>query len=90
MNSEAILAIGGVVGTLSKFLMMMTGLQGRWTTLLAVFVTTAVFAVWGYSHEDFTRASTWPYFMAWSETLMIAAGSFHTIEEAQKKMAERR
>lgn len=86
MNSEAILAIGGVVGSLSKFLLMGSAMTGRWVTLTAVLVTTAVFAVWGYSHNDFTRESTWGYFMAWVETLGIAAGAFHGTEEAVKKL----
>ena len=75
MNSEAILAIGGTVGMLSKFIMAGMRFQGRWVTLVAVAVTTAVFAIWGYSHNDFTREATWPYFMAWVETLSIAAGA---------------
>lgn len=85
MNSEAILAIGGVVGSLSKFLLMGSPLSGRWVTLCAVGVTTAVFAVWGYSHNDFTRENMWNYFMAWVETLAISAGAFHGTEEAIKK-----
>ena len=48
--------------------------------------TTAVFAIWGYSHNDFNRESTWAYFMAWVETLSIAAGAFHGTEQAVQKM----
>lgn len=86
MNSEAILAIGGVVGGLSKFLMMGSGIRGRWVTVIAVIVTTLVFAVWGYSHNDFARETTWAYFMAWVETLSIAAGAFHGTEQAVEQM----
>jgi hypothetical protein len=50
-------------------------------------VTTVVFAIWGYSHNDFTREATWAYFMAWVETLSIAAGAFHGTEQAVKKMS---
>ena len=85
MNSEAILAIGGVVGSLSKLLLMGSPLSGKWVTLVAVLVTTSVFFVWGYSHGDFARETTWPYFMAWVETLAISAGAFHGTEEAVKK-----
>lgn len=86
MSSEAIVAIGGVVGSLSKFLMMGTTIAGRYVTLIAVALTTFVFVVWGYSHNDFNRESTWTYFMAWVEVLGIAAGAFHGTEEAVKKL----
>lgn len=86
MNAEAILIIGGVVGTLGKFLMMGMGLHGRWTTLAAVVVTTLAMAVWGYSHHDLSRETTWDYFAGWAATLMVAAGAFHGLEEAHKKM----
>lgn len=86
MTSESIIAIGGVVGSLSKFLLMGSKLTGGWVTVIAVLVTTLVFVVWGYSHEDFTRATTWAYFMAWVETLSIAAGAFHGTEQAVQKM----
>lgn len=85
MNSEAILAIGGVVGSLSKFVQMSGVLVGWKMSLAAGFITTAVFWVWGYSHGDFARETTWDYFMAWVTTLSVAAGAFHGTEQAVKK-----
>jgi hypothetical protein len=88
MNPDAMLAIGGVVGSLSKFLMMGVAIRGIWVTLAAFALTTLSFFIWGYSHGDFARETSWNYFTAWAATLAIAAGSFHGTEEAVKKVVE--
>ena len=86
MNNEAIIAIGGVVGSLSKFVQMWTPLSGWRVAALSIFVTTGVFAIWGYSHGDFARDTTWEYFTAWVNTLGLAAAGYHGTEEAMKKV----
>lgn len=88
MNADAMLVIGGAVGSLSKLLMAMLHIKGRWVALAAVGVTTLSFFVWGYSHGDFNRESSWNYYTAWIATLSIAAGAFHGAEEAVKKIQE--
>ncbi len=87
MSPEATLAIGGAVGTASKFLMM-SGVRGRWATLAAVALSSAVMAIWGYSSGDYNRQATWSYFVTWLNMLTVAAGSFHATEEVVKKMNE--
>lgn len=86
MNPDAILAIGGVVGGLSKFLMMGLQIQGRWVTLAAALVAALSVFVWGYSHGDFARETSWDYFAGYVTTLAVAAGAFHGTEEAVKKV----
>lgn len=86
MNNEAIIAIGGVVGALSKFAQMFTPLSGWKVALLSIVVTTGVFTIYGYSHGDFARETTWNYFTAWVNTLGLAAAGYHGTEEAVKKV----
>jgi hypothetical protein len=86
MDANGILVIGGVVGTLSKFLMMGGDIKGRWITVIAFLVSTLSVWVWGYSHGDFARETTWDYFAGWAATLAVAAGAFHGTEEAVKKV----
>lgn len=83
MDAEAVLIIGGVVGTLSK-VAFQGGVSGRWATLAALVIATVCVAVWGYSHGDFTRENTWGYFAGWAAVLATAAGFFHGIEEVPK------
>jgi len=85
VNNEAIIAIGGVVGALSKFLQMSTPIKGVWIAGVSIITTTLVFAVWGYSHGDFARETTWDYFTAWINTLALSAAGYHGTEEAMKK-----
>jgi hypothetical protein len=81
MTPEVELAIGGAVGTFAKIVMMSGGITGRLATLAAVLFTTLTFFVWGYSHNDFSRATTWAYFVAWLNVNAIAAGAFHGTEQ---------
>lgn len=85
MHGDAIAAIGLVTGTLAKILYGM-GFTGRWASLASVVISVVAVAIWGYSANDFARETTWNYFSGWVATLGVAAGSFHGIEEAEKKM----
>lgn len=86
MDTLTSLAIGGVVGVLSKFVMMSGIVTGRTMTLWVVALTTFVFAVWGYSHSDFNRASSWNYLVEWANTLVASAATFHGANEAVKSI----
>ena len=86
MGSEQILLISGVVGTICRVLYGM-GLSGWYASAASLVVSTLVLAIWGYDSGDFARETTWEYFMAWVEMNVVAAGSFHIIEESQKAMA---
>jgi hypothetical protein len=88
MNNESIIAIGSVVGALSKFLQMTTFIKGPWIVLVSMLTTTLVFSIWGYSHGDFARDTTWDYFTAWVTTLGLSAAGYHGTEEAVKKVVE--
>lgn len=85
MNPEAEIAIGGVVGVVAKLVMYGTTLTGKYASLASILITTVVFLIWAYSHNDYTRESTWTYFVAWANVNLIAAGAFHATEEAMKK-----
>lgn len=82
--ATAILSIGTAVGTLAKILVG-AGLRGRWATVATFVVTTAVVALYGYSHNNFVRETTWTYFEIWIAVLLVAAGAFHVIENVSKE-----
>lgn len=82
MDADAILVIGGVTGTLCRFLYN-AGMSGRLSSWAAAVVSAIAVAVWGYSAGDFTRETTWDYFAGWAAVLTVAAGAFHIMEESR-------
>jgi len=87
MNTETSLAVGGVIGAISKFVMMSGVTTGAIATLYVIGITTAVFAVFGWSHGNFTRETSWNYLVEWANALVAAAAAFHGTNEAVKKIA---
>lgn len=86
MDTLTSLAIGGVVGVLSKFVMMSGIVTGRSATVWVVALTTFVFGVWAYSHGDLNRVSSWNYMVEWANTLVASAATFHGTSEAVKSI----
>ncbi len=87
MDAQAILVVGGVVGTLAKVLYK-AGMSGRMASWLTFAVSTVVVGIWGFSHiEAYTRAIVWDLFTGWADVLLLAGGAFHVIEEAPKTAA---
>ncbi len=82
------LAIGGVVGTLSRFAVA-GGVSGKAAIWVSIAITTVAVILFGWSAGDLNRATSFGYFSLWAEVLLVAAGSFHLIEEGQKISSDR-
>lgn len=79
------LAIGGGVGTLSRVLTQ-AGLHGRMASIVAALISFLFVGVRALDAGDFQQGNYLNYLLSYVETLAIAAGTFHGLNEAQKKL----
>lgn len=81
MGSEAVLAIGGVVGAISRFLVA-AGVSGRASAIGSVLVSLVAVGVYAFSAGDFARETAFAYLATFAEVMLVAAGAFHIIENS--------
>lgn len=81
MHAEAVLVIGGVVGTLCK-VAKGAGFSARLYLPIALLMDTLCCIVWVYSHGGFQRGDTWDYLAGWAAVLWTAFATMRGLEEA--------
>jgi hypothetical protein len=86
IHSALNLAIGGAVGTFCRFLVQ-AGVRGVWASVLAALISLLVVTVLAADAADFARGNYTKYLLTYAEVLAIAAGAFHGMAEAQKKLS---
>lgn len=86
MDTTVSMQIAGAVVVLVQ-IAKGAGVSGRWALLTAVLLSAGAMAIWGYAHNDFTRESTWHYFVAFGSVLTSAVGVFGLINEAPNQVA---
>lgn len=79
MGEHPVLAIGGVVGALCRFLVA-AGLSGRSAAIGAVLVSLGVVGVYAWAAGDFARETSFDYLAMLAEVILIAAGAFKILE----------
>lgn len=85
MDATAILIVGGVVGTIAKFLVG-AGVRGVWASIMTVIVSIVTTGLWAFSKNNLTRETSFEYFAGLASVVLIAAGAFHVIENAPSAM----
>jgi hypothetical protein len=79
------MAIAGAVVALVQ-IVKASGVPTKWGLLLCIIFSGVAMAVWGYSHADFTRATSWDYFVGFGSVLTSASGVFGIINKTPESI----
>jgi preprotein translocase subunit SecG len=82
MNSEVCLVIAGVVVTFCQ-VAKGAGLPDRWGLVAATVFSLAGVLVYGWSHNELSRATSWNYTIWFANVLASAAGVFGLIRASR-------
>lgn len=89
MDTTSSMQIAGAVVVLTQIAKSF-GVKGVGALFVAIVLSMVAMAVWGYSHNDFTRENSWDYFVAFGSVLTSAVGVFGLINAAPENVAQLR
>lgn len=89
MDAQAIGAVSLATVTFVQILKG-AGLAGKWAMPVSAVVSLIAVALWGYSHDSFTRQTAWDYFVAFGLVWSSASGVFGLINKGAEGVANMR